>query len=92
LIVSGSSCSSSQKARNESNTLVVSTPPKSTSRPLTAFSASIGTPRSNSARYSSSEPPAWKRLKLPSMNTAAFQSASAWYQLSADIERPLRSS
>jgi hypothetical protein len=29
---------------------------------------------------------------LPSMNTAAFQSASAWYQFSADIERPLRSS
>ena len=57
-----------------------------------AASASAGTPSTNRPRYSSSEAPAWKRLRLPSMNTAAFQSASAWYQLSADIERPVRSS
>ena len=95
---SGSSPSFSQNALNESKTFVVRTPPKSTRRPFhereiwSAASASAGTPSTKRPRYSSSEAPAWKRFRFPSMNTAAFQSASAWYQLSADIERPVRSS
>ena len=53
---SGSRPSAVQKSLNDSNTLVVSTPPKSTKQTLhecatsRAFSASIGTPSTNRPR------------------------------------------
>lgn len=46
----------------------------------------------NDFRYGSSVVPASARLKLPSMNTIVFHSASVAYQFSACIDRPERCS